>query len=79
MTSSIWIPPNLIPVLIGTICGAKLMFSIPPATIVSASPNAIAWAAIIMVFIPEEQTLLTVVQGTVSGIPANIAACLAGA
>ena len=55
------------------------MFSIPPATIVSASPNAIAWAAIIMVFIPEEQTLLTVVQGTVSGIPANIAACLAGA
>jgi hypothetical protein len=28
---------------------------------------------------PEAHTLLTVVQGTVSGIPANKAACLAGA
>ena len=30
-------------------------------------------------FAPEEQTLFTVVQGTVFGIPAYIAACLAGA
>ena len=55
------------------------MFSIPPATTTSASPKAIVWAANIIDFIPEEQTLLTVVHGTESGIPANIAACLAGA
>ncbi len=30
-------------------------------------------------FIPEAQTLFTVVQGTESEIPAAIAACLAGA
>lgn len=30
-------------------------------------------------FIPDAQTLLTVVQITVLGIPAPIAACLAGA
>ena len=51
----------------------------PPATIISASPRAIDCAACIMVFIPEAHTLLTVVQGTESGIPAYIAACLAGA
>ena len=55
------------------------MFSIPPATTTSASPNAIVCAANIIDFIPEAQTLLTVVQGTVFGIPAYIAACLAGA
>ena len=36
-------------------------------------------AAIIIDFIPEEHTLLIVVQGTFCEIPANIAACLAGA
>jgi hypothetical protein len=37
------------------------------------------WAAIITDFIPEAQTLLIVVQGTVLGMPAKMAACLAGA
>ena len=55
------------------------MFSIPPATMISASPAFILWAAIITAFIPEEQTLLMVVHGTLELIPAYIAACLAGA
>ncbi len=55
------------------------MFSIPPATTISASPKAIAWAPCITAFIPEAQTLFIVVQGTVFGIPAKMAACLAGA
>jgi len=55
------------------------MFSMPPATTILVSPNAIDCTACITVFIPEAHTLLTVVQGTVSGIPAYIAACLAGA
>ena len=50
------------------------MFSIPPATTISASPKAMVCAANMIDFIPEEQTLFTVVQGTVSGIPAKIAA-----
>ena len=36
-------------------------------------------AASMIDFIPEEHTLLIVVQGTSCGRPANIAACLAGA
>ena len=55
------------------------MFSMPPATAMSTSPSAMALAAKWMAFIPEEHTLLTVVQGTVSGMPAAMAACLAGA
>ena len=38
-----------------------------------------AWAAIEMAFMPLAHTLFTVVQGTLSGMPAAIAACLAGA
>ena len=67
------------PVRIGTMCGAKLMFSIPPATTTSASPMAMACAAMLMDFMPEEHTLFIVVQGTTSGIPAIKAACRAGA
>ena len=55
------------------------MFSIPPAITTSLSPKAIDWAACIILFIPDEQTLFTVVHGTSSGIPAFNAACLAGA
>ena len=46
------------------------MFSIPPETTISASPKAIACAACMILFIPEEHTLLIVVHGTVFGIPA---------
>ena len=46
------------------------MFSIPPATTISASPKAMDCAANIIDFIPEAQTLFIVVHGTVSGSPA---------
>ena len=55
------------------------MFSIPPATAISASPIAIVALANEMAFIPLAQTLFTVVQGTESNIPAPKAACRAGA
>ena len=70
MLSAKVLPPNFVPVLWESKCGARLMFSIPPATTISASPKAMACAPIITAFIPEEHTLLMVVQGTVSGIPA---------
>ena len=50
-----------------------------PATTTSASPSAIAWAPAMTAFRPEPQTLLRVVAGTVSGMPAKMAAWRAGA
>src|SRR3989442_6961056 len=58
--------------------GAHDMFSIPPATTHSASPARIAWAASATVFRPLPQTLLMVVEGTVSTMPAPIADWRAG-
>ena len=55
------------------------MLSMPPATIQSLSPIIIDSAPSIMAFIPEAQTLFIVVPGTVSGIPANLEACVTGA
>ena len=54
--------------------GAALMLSVPPATITSASPHLMDWAASITAFRPEPQTLFTVCAGTDSGRPALIAA-----
>ena len=48
----------------------------PPATTTLFTPNAIDWAASMMVFIPEAHTLLTVVQGTDSGRSAKSAVCV---
>src|SRR4029077_2648320 len=53
------------------------MFSMPPATRHSASPARIAWAARATVFKPLPQTLLMVVDGTLSASPAPIADCRA--
>src|SRR3984893_6895673 len=53
------------------------MFSMPPATTHSASPARIAWAASATVFNPLPQTLLMVVDGTLSARPAPIADCRA--
>ena len=39
------------------------MFSIPPATTMSASPASIIWAAMLTQFRPEPQTTLTVTAG----------------
>src|ERR1017187_247053 len=54
------------------------MFSMPPATTHSASPARIAWAASATVLMPLPQTLLMVVDGTLSGSPAPIADWRAG-
>ena len=51
----------------------------PPATTRSASPRATVFAARITACRPEPQTLLTVVAGTVTGMPAWMAAWRAGA
>ena len=54
--------------------GARVMFSIPPATTTLASPTAMACAAMITVFILDPQTLLTVVAPTEWGILTSLAA-----
>ncbi len=46
------------------------MFSVPPATTTSWSPALIACAASITDFIPEPQTMLTLMEPTWTGIPA---------
>ncbi len=55
-----------------------LMDSIPPATIISASPALMAWAAIMTDFRPEAHTLFMVVAGTSLGIPDRMSTCRAG-
>lgn len=55
------------------------MLSIPPATITSWCPHIRLWAAIIMDFMPEAQTLLMVVVGMEFGRPAPSAAWRVGA
>ena len=49
----------------------------PPATSRPAWPSSTYWAAVAMALSPDRQTLLTVRAGTVIGIPAPAAACLA--
>ncbi len=55
-------------------CGERLIDSWPPATTISESPLAIAWAPSIAALSPEPQTLLIVMDGIISGRPARIAA-----
>src|SRR6266511_3563679 len=59
--------------------GAFDMDSIPPATTSRASPATICVDASMTLFSAEPQTLLIVVHGTLSGIPARSDACRAGA
>jgi len=54
------------------------MDSVPPATMQEAVPVMMVWVPRMMAFRPEAQTLLMVVQGTVSGRPAFRAHCRAG-
>src|SRR6476620_10559953 len=60
-------------------CGALVIDSMPPATTTVAEPDLIASWPNMIDFMPEPQTLLTVVQGAAAGIPAAIAAWRAGA
>ena len=55
-------------------CDEMLMFSCPPAMMMSASPALIACAARCVALSPEPHTLLMVIAGTMSGRPARIAA-----
>ena len=54
------------------------MFSMPPATMQSASRLRMAWAPSMVVFMPLPQTLLTVVAPMDGGSPALMAAWRAG-
>ena len=54
------------------------MLSMPPATMQSASPRAIACAARVIALRPEPHTLFTVIAGTAWGSPALSAATRAG-
>jgi len=54
------------------------ILSNPPATTISDCPKAIDYAPSIIAFIPDAQTLLTLEQGTLIGIPAPRDAYLQG-
>ena len=54
------------------------MLSCPPATMMLASPQRMAWYPMATARRPDPQTMLMVVEGTSFGIPAAMAACLAG-
>ena len=45
------------------------MFSAPPATVTSASPSMIAWAAVMIACIPLPQSRLRVSAGVSTGRP----------
>ena len=62
----------------GSTWGDRLMFSWPPATTISLSPVATAWAASITAFRPEPQTALMVRAGVSLAMPAFIMAWRAG-
>ena len=50
----------------------------PPATTMSNSPARMSWSASAIASSPDRQTLLTVSDGTLIGMPALTAACRAG-
>ena len=60
----------------GSVKGARLIFSMPPATMTSASPVMMAWAPLTMARRPDAQTLLTVKAVVSFGTPPYMAACL---
>src|SRR6201986_1907373 len=55
------------------------MLSMPPDTTIPAEPALMTSCASMVAFMPEPQTLLTVVAPVASGSPAPRAACRAGA
>ena len=58
----------------GSRCGALVIDSMPPATTISCSPARISWSAMAIALMPERQTLLMVIDGTVIGMPPLTAA-----
>ena len=78
MWSIIFASPYFTPVRTYSMCGARDMFSMPPATTSALSPALIDCAAVITAWSPEPQTLFTVCALSVSGRPAFSPACRAG-
>ena len=62
----------------GSRCGAWVIDSMPPATTISNSPARISWSASAIALMPDRQTLLIVIAGTVIGMPPATAAVRAG-
>ncbi len=74
-TAGTLVRPILAPhLMLGSANGQLLMLSCPPAMMISARPSWIIWVARSTGLIPEEQTLLIVMEGTDSGTPARIVA-----
>ena len=63
---------------VGTRYGARVMFSMPPATTTSTSPARIICDAIATDFSPDPHSMLIVVAGTSFGMPAASATWRAG-
>jgi hypothetical protein len=59
-------------------CGAWVIDSWPPATMISCSPARISWSARAIALMPDRHTLLIVIDGVVSGMPPLNAAWRAG-
>ncbi len=59
-------------------CGARLIDSWPSATTTSTSPASMRRVPVTIASIPERHTALTVMAGTVKGMSAPTADCLAG-
>ena len=57
-----------------SMCGAWVIDSWPPATMISCSPARMSWSASAIALRPERHTLLTVSAGTFSGMPPLFAA-----
>ena len=62
----------------GSRCGELVIDSMPPATMISASPARIIWSAVAIALMPDRQTLLIVIEGSDSGSPAAMPAVRAG-
>ena len=62
----------------GSRCGALVIDSMPPATMISASPARIIWSAVAIALRPDRHTLLMVIDGSESGSPPAMPAERAG-
>ncbi len=62
----------------GSRCGALVIDSMPPATMISCSPARISWSAVAIALTPDRHTLLMVIEGSDIGRPAAMPAVRAG-
>ena len=62
----------------GSRCGALVIDSMPPATMMSCTPARISASAVAIALTPDRQTLLMVIEGSDIGSPAAMPAVRAG-